>query len=724
MMKVESGEWLVVSGEGAPPVPSPPSAGERDRVKGPTATVRSNLTRRFGASTNTSLKRKRGNLSRRSRIPSLARRARVAFYAERRGFTLVEMLVAVALVMLLMTLFAQVFQMAGGSVSTQRGLMENDQRARTVQTLLYGDLTKRTFRHAIPFAFNEAVTAVEADLPHRRGYISISENDPFNDTDDVLALTVDAAITKESPDVLSFYGKALALAPASLSTTNQYRYYRTNLNQPETDDGRLDLNQSADAQTAEVVYFLRNGNLYRRVLLIRQQSNSTDDDQPQDDAGQRFFARDFVPPGGSSWTPYPGGFAGASNFWKDFDYSAHPSLRADTSVSPPFVYDGAKFNGSLKTLQVKPDPVAFPPPDKIGYPPNRFGHNTVAPSPTGSPPPPPLFGGQPREYGTGGWWVGRLTMEETSMSSWTYPQLTHPCTGSYSDTSNPMNSAVAWNDANGDHVIDGLNGGSRRGEDLLLSNVHSFDIKVWDDVLNEFVDVGHSLPTGTGVTWNGSAFVQIPVWGDYHINNRLNWLYGPKAATPTSSANRAFDTWYPWQTSQISVDFNQDATLTHEDTNNDGVLTFSGMNVDTDTNGNGTLLDHENGPPFRPRKFWPSDSTAAGGRPRLDRWQANQPYTVGTKVFPPQTATEHYSEPFYYVCVNATDNNMSGDTTSGASWQGSSTRIDGLNFQDNELVWQAVDNRKPLRAIQITLRFLDPSTQQMRTLTIQHSLVE
>ena len=50
----------------------------------------------------------------------------------RSGFTLVEMLVSVALVLLMMSLFASIFSMASGSVSTQRGISNHDQKARAL----------------------------------------------------------------------------------------------------------------------------------------------------------------------------------------------------------------------------------------------------------------------------------------------------------------------------------------------------------------------------------------------------------------------------------------------------------------------------------------------------------------------------------------------------------------------------------------------------------------
>ena len=56
------------------------------------------------------------------------------------------MLVSVALVLLIMTLFAQAFGIAAGSIRVSRGIAENDQRARSMVTILLGDLRKRSYR--------------------------------------------------------------------------------------------------------------------------------------------------------------------------------------------------------------------------------------------------------------------------------------------------------------------------------------------------------------------------------------------------------------------------------------------------------------------------------------------------------------------------------------------------------------------------------------------------
>ncbi|MEE3365212.1 MAG: prepilin-type N-terminal cleavage/methylation domain-containing protein, partial [Planctomycetota bacterium] len=73
----------------------------------------------------------------------------------RGGFTLVEMLVAVTLVLMMMMMFAQVFEGAAGINTKVRGLSRNDQRSRLVSTIIVSDLEKRTFRTVIPFASGE-----------------------------------------------------------------------------------------------------------------------------------------------------------------------------------------------------------------------------------------------------------------------------------------------------------------------------------------------------------------------------------------------------------------------------------------------------------------------------------------------------------------------------------------------------------------------------------------
>src|SRR6476661_2311814 len=98
----------------------------------------------------------------RFRIPNSEFRIQV------RGFTLVEMLVAVAVVVVMMSLFATIFQMATGAMQKQKGISENDQHVRLVVTMLRNDLRTsqkdaatgalvqcRTFRVLVPWGAGE-----------------------------------------------------------------------------------------------------------------------------------------------------------------------------------------------------------------------------------------------------------------------------------------------------------------------------------------------------------------------------------------------------------------------------------------------------------------------------------------------------------------------------------------------------------------------------------------
>jgi len=651
------------------------------------------------------------------------------------------MLVAVALVLLLMSLFAQVFQIAGSSVSTQRGIMENDQRARSVQTLLKGDLDKRTFRYLVPFAVNEDLSSSGAKLAQRKGYFYIAENNVGSEIDDVLAFTVDARVINDSADQSTFYGRSVTLGNAA--------FLRSNLNQPEGDDGRLDANLTSESPAAEVVYFLRGGNLYRRVLLIRNASTRFDEDQPETTTGFKFFSPNDDD--GSTPPKYLGSVGGTS-FWRDFDSSAHPRIGNDGSgsVPPVFEYDGAEFNTTASLIMPLTTPrysragegADFSLPLALAYPPNRFGHDTINPRPLTSSPSLPPTGGQPREFGTGGWFVGRPLIQESAFfasaaNKFTYPHLTHNPPGGPSDTLNQMNPGVDWNDSNSNGIIDAFDDTERRGEDLVMTSVHSFDVKVYDEFLGRYVDLGHSIGTT----------------GDFNANKNRNNVYGA-----LGSNSEVFDTWYPF----LTEDVNADNGIDNEDTNNNGVI--DGGETDTDgdgladqtedRNGDGALTEQrldfngdgsitsgdfdgdgiidfgENFAPYRPLRAQPVVSS--GGYVDYERWIPNTSatdasrYVLGNRVFPQSTPQgARYGDSFYYVVVAETDRNGDGTishspATALVSWP----EIDGLKVDDNEITWQAVDNRKPLRGIQITIRFLDRTTQQLRTLTIQQGLVD
>lgn len=505
----------------------------------------------------------------------------------RSAFTLVEMLVAVALVMVMMVLFAAIFQLATGSMATQKGIAENDQRVRLVQMILKNDMacsptekvtgtqiqSHRTFRWLVPWAAGETAlhpSGWGADaVADRQGYFTISEGDPNDDADDNLQFTVTipssadgrifgrAAILLATP--AGAYGPAGTTPPPApypppaptsppLVPPPAAGYYWPN--QPEFDDLLGTPNQVGSSTTAEVAYFLRSGTLYRRVMLVRLPNVATppDDYAPHDDAGAQLAV-----------TPYSNG---TRNFWTDFDYSAFFD-----NASAQVVFHGLSDLTAANVTSTLMNPA------------NRWGFDNTTNFPNGG-------GGYglPREYVSGNY-IGRFTHSETSDAAFGYPARVT------AGTPNPMANSTALTFANGQ--VTSFPNGTRTGEDVLLTNVLSFDIKVWDpaaslgpdgapgiagfddDGINgiddygelgafgsddgDWKDVGHAGFTPP----NPAPFTKPPLpqyqppYGFYCRARCQNVYYSNAGATPP--VNR-YDTWGP------SVEIDGDLTNTVPDT--------------------------------------------------------------------------------------------------------------------------------------------------------------
>lgn len=596
----------------------------------------------------------------------------------RTAFTLVELLVALGLVSLLMLMFAQVFQVATGMMSTQRGVMENDQRARSITTVLKGDLDHLTMKSVMPFEPAETdYTLAPANAYYRfaarEGFLSISESETGNDTDDVLHFM---ATIPKTEGLEPFYGRALPLTNlavdrnqpdaddgwrpgiSSWTASSTYRVgdyvaststtyplldqivfrcitrgtsgmseptWPTATGQVATDGSVTWIatnysNQTAASSMAEIVYFLRNGNLYRRVMLIRDPLDDTDDPQPLDSAANNYFDYTLTAP------RYPAG----RDFWRDFDFSA----RFDASGT------GAKFTNAATTGQ-------FP----IASPSNRFGHNSDPTHFHGSLPLRSI--GNPREF-LGTQFIGRFTQQETSDPDFNYPHSPSAFGTLGIPTDDVDTPAGTLNDTNQDGVIDEYADGPRRGEDIILTNVHAFDVKVWDEIVNNFVDVGYD-PAAIGVN------------GDFSQNNNLRPSYGPSASNP----NRMFDTWSP---------------------------TF---NANNDPPGVLVTPDADDRPPYIPRY---SSSGHA--------WSANTVFRVGSVIIPSTPNGLAYQV-----------TSVTGGSTSGASEPSWLTPV-GTDVVDNEVTWTAIPNIKRLKSLKITIRYLDVTSDQMRQVTLIQSLLE
>lgn len=470
----------------------------------------------------------------------------------RAGFTLVEMLVAVGLVLLMMSLFATIFQMATQTMQTQKGMAENDQKVRLVLTVLRGDLnaepnektdtTKlrpyRTFRKMTPYTAGEDLTTGIGPTD-RQGYFYLREGNPDDATDDMLQLTVQYPAGASE----RFWGAARyqLLDTGASPEPNP-------LNQPVFDDSDGN-NNAAQSRMAEVSYFVRAGTLYRRVLLIREPAFPVvvGSGTPTDSGGTSLQT-----------TEYETGAAGTRNFYTDFDFAAF----YDITGTP-----GPRWHGS--------DNLSPTDTFSIGKPSFRFGFNHAT--------------GLPREF-IGADYIGRFTQRETSFTftdtattgatSFGYPGRVVATTAP-----NPYDTATTLTYANG--VVTDYENGTRIGEDVLMTGVTRFDIKVWDQAAGKGPDgVWGRAANSTGFDgdddgdgtvdnewergWPGSddgdwvdigrttaALVQT-VGAVTYTNNHARGFYGSAAVTNayfSPVGDRRWDSWNP------QIDFVTTATM-------------------------------------------------------------------------------------------------------------------------------------------------------------------
>ena len=156
----------------------------------------------------------------------------------RSAFTLIEMLVSVSLVLLMMTMFATIFQITTRSMSKQRGISLNDQRARSVFTVMNKDFQHRTMRYSLPYFPTEDSAKSVTSFSNRAGYLYFSMNEPDSGLDDKIQFTVSSNILFDDTDASPYFGRATELVDRSNGTSG----LAISPNQPETDDGSIAAN--------------------------------------------------------------------------------------------------------------------------------------------------------------------------------------------------------------------------------------------------------------------------------------------------------------------------------------------------------------------------------------------------------------------------------------------------------------------------------------------------
>lgn len=228
----------------------------------------------------------------------------------RRGVTLLEMLVTVALLVLIMSILVAIFQSATGAIDVQQKFAVIDQDLRRAESTLRSDLGGVTAPLDPPLNPNDNL-----------GYFTLEENLfadlQGEDTDDVMAFTAKA------PPGQPFVGRVWVA--------------KTNF----ANAGAITIEPvTITSDFAEIIYFLRNGNLYRRVLLVKPDLHETLGKVVKN-AGTNFkinnIPNDFALPPGLQDGGFQTTLFGANSpvSWLGFnDISCRPPVAAGTSAVP------------------------------------------------------------------------------------------------------------------------------------------------------------------------------------------------------------------------------------------------------------------------------------------------------------------------------------------------------------------------------------------------------
>jgi hypothetical protein len=674
--------------------------------------------------------------------------------ASRGGFTLVEMLVATTLVVMMMLMFAQIYVTAIGSLSDQQAIARNDSKARLADMLIRGDLRRGSYRAASadhvgvfpasplgihPLVRYEHEAAPGSQLPtvFQKGFFYISENNEFNPLDDVLHFTTFISRYSRNRDPSYYYGRAQTVRaggavtlgydpnPAPASTT-------LFSNHPDIDDATVD--GVGGSRAIEVSYFVRNGNLYRRSLLIRDLDlagniafKSAQPSHPAPPAPDVQFRSQITP--GADVDP---------NFYKSFDYSAY--VRADETAPGNPGLDTVQFLG-MDALENDDNAV-----ESLGRSRLRFGtyhdpanqYYAIDPMASAFPIPAPgdpyydsllAFNsvvssrGRPVEFDSAGEFFGRPKHSETEYWKWGWPGNRVNPLGSGTLVIDPQRDQLRANFGSGLEDIRNLPtaGISRETEDLLLTNIEAFDIEVWDPGLYEDLNDNGTLQLGEDRNGNNyldhaAGWVQLgnttlPT-GYFRAAHRTNSGYGPGEDTNGNNAidagedrngngvldhSAVFDTGHPdmWtddpmqrnyevpsRTSLLKPPYRPLRCRFNEDTSKNGSL-----DPGEDLNGNGVLDGLAYPFPVKSGRYWDSATASSPG------------YAIGDYVFAP------------------------GDRTLSTVYQ---CKVAGAAIAPalgGNAVWEEIDNRIGLQKIRLTIRYRDSIEGLPRQISIIHSFV-
>lgn len=302
----------------------------------------------------------------------------------RKAFSLVEVLVATALTLVLMGMVVTLFANIGGSISSQRALIETTERHRHAQKMLQRDLECATALPIPPLnpadgqGYLEIIEGPNGPILSEANYFvrdedgdgTFSPDTSIGDMDDVLMLTIRSP---QEPLVGRYSYKREPIEDDPMTTTIDEE------ETPDGNDGYGDFKWEATAPdtiivstVAEVCWFMRGTTLHRRVMLVH--------DGQLPDADRRNDSPDFT------YDPLP---TTAGFYWL-YDLSVHQVGGAlDRS---PTALSARLFQNTLGDLTERE---------------NRFAHQ------------PCVYPYHARFWGR----LGLPTMRETDVGSWPFPYL-------------------------------------------------------------------------------------------------------------------------------------------------------------------------------------------------------------------------------------------------------------------------------------------------------------
>ncbi len=680
----------------------------------------------------------------------------------RGGFTLIEMLVATTLVVMMMLMFAQIYVAAIDSLGEQQALARNDGKARLADILLQGDLDRISF-HGTPNSSQGLLPLVKDDpvSQWQRGFFYISENDQSNPNDDVLHFTASIKEARNR-DSAMYYGRAGSV-PGVLEYGSGGSQF---LNHPEIDDGDTS-NFVGASRDAEICYFVRGGNLYRRVLLIRDVDLAgvpgTNTAQPSSGVTQ-FNAR--IIPGNALATP---------SYYKAFDYAAICRITDVTDSS----LDVVRFLGT-DALQNHPQNSNYST-ESLGCSMTRFG-TAISPGNQVYTNTTDLTlqrinraRGTPVEFDSTGNFFGRPLHGETGSYLWQWPGTRYNAL---------LNGAIVYSpDTNqmsvgGTPMVDPDTLQTRATEDLLLSGVEAFDIEVWDPGLVEDLDGDGVIDPAEVMDANGNGvldpaedlnqngfldqaggFVQLGNTkfgtGYFRAAQRLNPFYGPRTSEDLNTngildpgedlnGNGAldtypvFDTGHPemWTEESVWYDYSGGGAPVitsrgqyfkppyrpliyrlNEDTDGSG-----GLNGSEDLNGNG-VLDPQF--PVVAANFWIPSTVYSSGTVVFKVDALGVGDTTFSTAYRCVASGEDIDGDEYFDTNEDLPNAMTGNGSLDYASSGTTApewpQVPGLRVTDGGVTWEAFDNRTGLQKIRITIRVRDPREQLPRQFSIIHS---